>query len=198
MVLLLGAILLEVVVVVVVAVVEVSCDEKSKTRRQKKGAREGWKGGVEGRDGREGSVDFSVSVTSLCKFSSYPSASTSNRKLCYDLLCVAHLTHRVKLCGLPSLHKDQCLRSSEGHGPQLEEDSTWAGAFSSDLWDAACSGTSLIDIAKGRYEMGNVGKLDIMTSGGKNACFAPIIDPCIYHSDFRYNYGPAFADDPDG
>ncbi|KAL8967292.1 MAG: hypothetical protein Q9183_002990, partial [Haloplaca sp. 2 TL-2023] len=87
-----------------------------------------------------------------------------------------------------------------GHGPQLEEDSTWTGSFSSDLRVAACSGTALYDIAKGRYEMGDVGKpeLVIMTSGGNNAGFAPIVDPCTYHSDFRHNYGPAFADDPDG
>ncbi|KAL8866684.1 MAG: hypothetical protein Q9174_006152, partial [Haloplaca sp. 1 TL-2023] len=97
-------------------------------------------------------------------------------------------------------NRDQCLRSSEAHGPQLEEDDSWKGAFSSELRDAACSGSGLGDIAIGRNEMESVGKpeLIIMTSGGNNAGFAPIVDPCIYHSDFRHNYGPAFADDPDG
>lgn len=48
--------------------------------------------------------------------------------------------------------------------------------------------------------MGKVGQPDVvaMTSGGNNASFGHIIDVCIYHSDSRHDYRPAYKDDIDG
>ena len=95
---------------------------------------------------------------------------------------------------------DNCLRTKESHGPQMEADTTWTGSFSSGLRDAACSGSQLVDLAKGNYQMGKVGQPDvvIMTSGGNNCGFGTIVDVCIYHSSPTTNYGPAYADDTDG
>ena len=45
---------------------------------------------------------------------------------------------------------DNCLRTKESHGPQLEADTSWTGSFSSGLRDAACSGSQLVDLAKGK------------------------------------------------
>ena len=94
---------------------------------------------------------------------------------------------------------DNCLRTKESHGPQMEADTTWTGSFSSGLRDAACSGSRLVDLAKGNYQMGKVGEPDvvIMTSGGNNCDFGNIVDVCIYHSSPTTNYGPAYADDTD-
>ncbi|KAL8747806.1 MAG: hypothetical protein Q9190_000350 [Brigantiaea leucoxantha] len=92
---------------------------------------------------------------------------------------------------------DNCLRTKESHGPQMEADTSWTGDYSSGLRDAACSGSQLVDLAKGQYQMGKVGKpnLVVMTSGGNNAGFGHIVDVCIYHSDPLHNYGPAYKDD---
>ena len=92
---------------------------------------------------------------------------------------------------------DDCLRTKESHGPQMEADTTWTGSFSSGLRDAACSGSRLVDLAKGNYQMGKVGQPDvvIMTSGGNNCDFGVIVDVCTYHSSPTTNYGPAYADD---
>lgn len=95
---------------------------------------------------------------------------------------------------------DNCLRTKESHGPQMEADTSWTGSFSSGLRDAACSGSRLVDLAKGGYQMGKVGtpNVVVMTSGGNNCGFGAIVDVCIYHSSPTTNYGPAFADDKDG
>lgn len=94
---------------------------------------------------------------------------------------------------------DNCLRTKESHGPQIEADSSWIGSFSPGLRDAACSGSRLVDLAKGGYQMGKVGNpnLVVMTSGGNNCGFGTIVDVCIYHSSPLTNYGPAYADDKD-
>ena len=94
---------------------------------------------------------------------------------------------------------DNCLRTKESHGPQLEADTTWTGDFSSGLRDAACSGSQLVDLAKGAYQMGKVGNpnLVVMTSGGNNCGFGRIVDVCIYHSNPTFDYGPAYKDDND-
>ena len=94
-------------------------------------------------------------------------------------------------------NKDSCLRTKESHGPQMEASTSWLGDFTSELRDAACSGSQLVDLAKGGYQMGKVGRpnMVVMTSGGNNAGFGHIVDVCIYHSDFRHNYGPAYKDD---
>ena len=94
---------------------------------------------------------------------------------------------------------DNCLRTKESHGPQMEADTTWTGTFSSGLRDAACSGSRLVDLAKGNYQLGKVGQPDviIMTSGGNSCDFGVIVDVCIYHSHPTTNYGPAYADDTD-
>ena len=94
---------------------------------------------------------------------------------------------------------DHCLRSTESHGPQLEDDTTWLGDWSSGLRDAACSGSRLFDLAKGKYQMGKVGtpNVVVMTSGGNNCDFGVIVDVCIYHADPSHNYGPAYANDKD-
>lgn len=95
---------------------------------------------------------------------------------------------------------DNCLRTKESHGPQMEADTSWTGSFSSGLRDAACSGSQLVDLAKGGYQMGKVGtpNVVVMTSGGNNCGFGAIVDVCIYHSDPRIDYGPAYADDKNG
>ena len=95
---------------------------------------------------------------------------------------------------------DNCLRTKESHGPQMEADTSWLGDFTSGLRDAACSGSQLVDLAKGQYQVGKVGQPDmiVMTSGGNNAGFGHIVDVCIYHSDPTHNYGPAYKDDTDG
>ena len=92
---------------------------------------------------------------------------------------------------------DNCLRTKESHGPQMEADTSWTGSFSSGLKDAACSGSRLFDLAKGGYQMGKVGtpNVVVMTSGGNNCGFGTIVDVCIYHSVPSINYGPAYADD---
>jgi hypothetical protein len=84
---------------------------------------------------------------------------------------------------------DHCLRTKESHSPQMEADTSWLGSFTSGLRDAACSGSQLIDLAHGQYQMGKVGQPDVvvMTSGGNNAGFGYIVDVCIYHSDPRHN-----------
>ena len=94
---------------------------------------------------------------------------------------------------------DNCLRTWEGHGPQMNKDSSWQGSFSSGLRDAACSGSELVDLAKGRYQLGKVGlpNLLVMTSGGNDVGFANVLENCIYQPNVVYNYGPAFADDKD-
>ena len=94
---------------------------------------------------------------------------------------------------------DNCLRTKESHGPQMEADTSWTGSFSSGLRDAACSGSQLVDLAKGGYQMGKVGNPNVvvMTSGGNNCGFGAIVDVCIYHSSPTNNYGPAYADDKD-
>ena len=94
---------------------------------------------------------------------------------------------------------DNCLRTKESHGPQMEADTSWTGSFSSGLRDAACSGSKLFDLAKGGYQMGKVGNPNVvvMTSGGNNCNFGVIVDVCIYHSNPSTNYGPAYADDKD-
>ena len=92
---------------------------------------------------------------------------------------------------------DNCLRTKESHGPQMEADTSWTGPFSSGLRDAACSGSQLVDLAKGAYQMGKVGNPNVlvMTSGGNNCGFGVIVDVCIYYSDPFMNYGPAYKDD---
>ena len=92
---------------------------------------------------------------------------------------------------------DNCLRTKESHGPQMEADTSWTGSFSSGLRDAACSGSQLVDLAKGGYQMGKVGNPNVlvMTSGGNNCGFGVIVDVCIYHSNPIMNYGPAYKDD---
>lgn len=92
---------------------------------------------------------------------------------------------------------DNCLRTKESHGPQMEADASWTGPFSSGLRDAACSGSVLFDLAKGGYQMGKVGNPNVvvMTSGGNNCGFGVIVDACIYHSVPTTNYGPAYKDD---
>ncbi len=92
---------------------------------------------------------------------------------------------------------DNCLRTKESHGPQMEADTSWTGGFSTGLRDAACSGSRLVDLAKGGYQMGKVGNPNVvvMTSGGNNCGFGVIVDVCIYHSDYKTNYGPAYKDD---
>ena len=94
-------------------------------------------------------------------------------------------------------NRDNCLRTKESHGPQMEADKSWTGNYSSDLRDAACSGSALVDLAHGQHQMGKVGKPNVvvMTSGGNNAHFGDIVDLCIYHSEPRTNYGPAYKDD---
>ena len=79
----------------------------------------------------------------------------------------------------------------------MEADTSWTGSFSSGLRDAACSGSQLIDLAKGGYQMGKVGKPNVvvMTFGGNNCGFGTIVDVCIYHSSPTTNYGSAYADD---
>ncbi len=96
-------------------------------------------------------------------------------------------------------NKDNCLRTSESHGPQMEADNTWIGHDPSGLRDAACSGSILGDIVEGQHQMGKVGNPDvvIMTSGGNNAGFGNIVDVCIYHSDQAHNYGNPYVNDPD-
>lgn len=96
-------------------------------------------------------------------------------------------------------NRDNCLRTKESHGPQLEADTSWTGSFSSGLRDAACSGSRLVDLAKGGYQMGKVGtpNVVVMTSGGNNCGFGAIVDVCIYHSSPSKDYGPAYADDKD-
>ena len=96
-------------------------------------------------------------------------------------------------------NKDNCLRTKESHGPQMEADPNWVGHDPSGLRDAACSGSRLVDIALGQHQMGKVGNPDvvIMTSGGNNAGFGNIVDVCIYHSSPTHNYGNAYANDPD-
>lgn len=95
---------------------------------------------------------------------------------------------------------DNCLRTKESAGPQMEADTTWTGSFSSGLRDSACSGSQLGDLAKGSYQLGKTGtpNVVVMTSGGNNCGFGNIVDKCIYHSAPFTNYGPAFADDTDG
>ncbi|KAI4129589.1 MAG: hypothetical protein LQ338_002163 [Usnochroma carphineum] len=92
---------------------------------------------------------------------------------------------------------DYCLRTKESYGPQLEADTSWTGDFSSGLRNAACSGSELRDLAKGDYQMGKVGKPNVvvMTSGGNNIGFGPIINLCIYHANPTHNYGAAYKDD---
>ena len=92
---------------------------------------------------------------------------------------------------------DNCLRTKESHGPQMESDTSWTGAYSSGLRDAACSGSTFLDFAKGHHQMGKVGNPDvvIMTSVGNNARFGLIVDFCVYHANSRHNYGPAYKDD---
>lgn len=96
-------------------------------------------------------------------------------------------------------NKDNCLRTKESHGPQMEADTTWIGHNPSGLRDAACSGSNLADIAVGTHQMAKVGNPDvvIMTSGGNNAHFGNIVDVCIYHSDVRHDYGNPYSSDPD-
>lgn len=94
-------------------------------------------------------------------------------------------------------NKDSCLRTKESHGPQMEASTSWLGDFTSGLRDAACSGSQLVDLAKGGYQMGKVGQPDliVMTSGGNNAGFGHIVDVCIYHSNPTHNFGLAYKDD---
>ena len=82
----------------------------------------------------------------------------------------------------------------------MEADTSWTGDFSSGLRDAACSGSQLVDLAKGQYQMGKVGQPNVvvMTSGGNNAGFGHIVDVCIYHSVPWHNYGPPYKDDHAG
>ena len=96
-------------------------------------------------------------------------------------------------------NKDNCLRTKESHGPQMEGDNTWVGHDPSGLRDAACSGSTLGDIVRGQQQMSKVGNPDvvIMTSGGNNAGFGNIVDVCIYHSQPTHYYGNPYYDDPD-
>ena len=98
-------------------------------------------------------------------------------------------------------NRDDCLRTKESHGPQMEADQSWVGHDPSGLRDAACSGSQLGDIVAGQHQMGKVGDspaVVVMTSGGNNAGFGHIVDVCIYHSDPTHNYGNPYWNDPDG
>lgn len=98
-------------------------------------------------------------------------------------------------------NKDECLRTKESHGPQMEADQNWVGHNPSGLRDAACSGSQLGDIVAGQHQMGKVGDTPavvVMTSGGNNAGFGHIVDVCIYHSDPTHNYGNPYWSDKDG
>lgn len=98
-------------------------------------------------------------------------------------------------------NRDNCLRTKESHGPQMEADTNWGGHHDpSGLRDAACSGAQLVDIVLGQQQMTKVGDspaLVVMTSGGNNAGFGHIVDVCIYHSDPQHDYGEAYGDDTD-
>ncbi len=95
-------------------------------------------------------------------------------------------------------NKDDCLRTKESHGPQMEADTAWIGHDPSGLRDAACSGSNLGDIAFGQHQVGKVGSPDvvIMTTGGNQAGFGTIVDVCIYHSDPTHYYGSPYWNDP--
>lgn len=98
-------------------------------------------------------------------------------------------------------NRDDCLRTKESHGPQMEADPNWSGHDPSGLRDAACSGSILGDLHLGQHQMGKVGDspaMVVMTSGGNNAGFGHIVDVCIYHSDPTHNYGNPYWNDKDG
>ena len=91
-----------------------------------------------------------------------------------------------------------CMRTTESYGAQLVKDTSWTNGWTKDFSFPACSGSALVDIAKGQKQIENLGsspKLAVMTSGGNNALFYRVVDSCIYHSEKSRNYGLPYADD---
>lgn len=96
----------------------------------------------------------------------------------------------------------ECLRTKYAYGPQLEQDGSWPGESGQKFNFAACSGAILHDMAAsdgGQQQVKNTGSphLITMTAGGNNAGFFNIASNCLYQQDDK-DYGPEFADDPDG
>lgn len=94
-------------------------------------------------------------------------------------------------------NKDQCLRSTDTHGVQMKNNHDWTTkGVQFDF--AACSGTKMIDMAKGGREIDHTTDPDlvIMTVGGNNAGFFNVIDSCVYHSNTKIDYGPDYDKDP--
>ena len=101
-------------------------------------------------------------------------------------------------------NKDNCLRITEAYGPQLEKNQTWLQPGTTYSFNfAACSGSRLVDISKGREQMSSLQShtdVIVMTVGGNDAGFYDIASNCIYHQDPEtpsFNYGNPYEDDPD-
>ena len=100
-------------------------------------------------------------------------------------------------------NKDNCLRITEAYGPQLEKNQTWLQQGTTLSFNfAACSGSRLVDIVKGRKQMSNLKSptdVIVMTVGGNNAKFFDIASNCIYHQmeSPTFSYGNPYEDDPD-
>ena len=110
------------------------------------------------------------------------------------------IRRRVQPRFLYDNNTDNCLRTKDSYGPQMEADTTRTGSSSSSLRDAAWSGSRLVELAKVNHQTGKVGEPDvvIMTPGGNSCDIGAIVDVCIYHSSPTTNYGLAYADDIDG
>ena len=80
----------------------------------------------------------------------------------------------------------------------MQKDTSWTNGWTEDFRFPACSGSRLVDIARGQKQIENIGsspRLAVMTSGGNNALFFCGVDSCVYHSDWKHDYGPCYADD---
>lgn len=95
-------------------------------------------------------------------------------------------------------NKDSCWRSTDTHGVQMKNNNHWTTkGIRFDF--AACSGTRMVDMAKGQHPQINQTSdpdLVIMTIGGNNAGFFDVVDGCVYHSNFGADYGPPYDKDP--
>lgn len=92
---------------------------------------------------------------------------------------------------------DNCYRWDQAYAAQLEanKDLAFDGV---DMQFVACTGSKLIDLAKGTQQISKVDNdrdLIILTAGGNNAFFYEVASNCIFHDKFPRNYGPLYPDE---
>jgi hypothetical protein len=93
-------------------------------------------------------------------------------------------------------NKDKCLRLKDSYAVQMFNDRTWVqpGVGEITFEFKGCSGGRLEDMYDGQQQIKQTDqpRVVVLTVGGNNALFAPIVDSCVYLSNPLFDYGKRF------